>query len=213
MISIIIPALNEEKYIGKTLQSIKGSNFKDYEIIVVANGCTDKTIDKARKLADRIIVLKENGASRARNAGAEKAKGDVLIFLDADTLVDKDTLGKIVACRYNIGTCKIRPDNNKLIARILMAIKNKLIWIGWANGIIFCDKYVFDKVGGFREDLCKLEDGKFIRTGAKHGKYGVVKSYVTNSMRRFEKLGYLYVELFWIKERLSPSKEEYPVIR
>ena len=112
-LSVIIPALNEEKYIEDTLKAIRNSDFKDYETIVVANGCTDKTAEKAMKLADRIIVLKEKGASRARNEGAKKAKGDVFVFLDADTLVEKDTLGKIAGSSFGLGTCKVKPDNNK----------------------------------------------------------------------------------------------------
>ena len=213
MISVIIPALNEENYIENTLKSIKNSDYKDYEIIVVANGCEDKTVDKARKLADRIIVLKEKSASKARNVGASKAKGDILIFLDADTLVSEDTLSEIAISGYDVGTCKAKPDNNKLIARTLIALKNKVLWTKWSNGIIFCNKKIFEKIGGFREDLTKGEDGLFLRNGAKHGKYGIARTYVVNSMRRFEKWGYFYVELFWVKETLFPSKKEYPVVR
>lgn len=214
MISIIIPALNEEKYIEKTLKSIKESDFKDYEIIVVANGCTDKTVDKARKLADRIIVTKEKGVSRARNKGAEKAKGDMLIFLDADTCLSKDTLQEIAQLEKNtVGTCKIKPDINKFKAKTFMWAKNKLWWTVWTNGIIFCNKEIFNKVKGFNERLTKGETGDFVRKAREHGKYRLADSYVINSMRRFEKWGYFSVELYWIKEKLSPSKEDYPVIR
>ena len=73
MISIIIPALNEEKVIERTLKSIQNSEYKNYETIVVANGCTDKTVEKS-KLANRIIVTKKKGVSRARNLGAKKQK-------------------------------------------------------------------------------------------------------------------------------------------
>ena len=59
MISVIIPAYNEEKYIEKTLKSIKKQNFKHYETIVVCNGCTDNTKDIAKRYADKVLVIKE----------------------------------------------------------------------------------------------------------------------------------------------------------
>lgn len=213
-ISIIIPALNEEKYIEETLTSIKESDFKDYETIVVANGCTDNTVDKARKLADKIIVLEERHVSKARNIGAKNAKGDLLVFLDADTHLTKDTLNKISEFKGNfVGTCKARPDINKLKAKLLMSIKSKLWWTIWTNGIIFCNKETFHNSQGFDENLKKGEDGNFIRKAKKHSKYLLANSYVINSMRRFEKWGYLYLEYFWIKEKIYPSKEEYEIIR
>src|SRR3989344_4304719 len=79
-VTVIIPAYNEEKYIERTLQAISGA-----EIVVVCNGCTDKTEDIARKYADSVIVLKEKGVSRARNAGK-----DELI----DKLKERNILGK-----------------------------------------------------------------------------------------------------------------------
>ena len=94
-----------------------------------------------------------------------------------------------------------------------MNIKTKLWWTVWTNGIIFCNKDIFNKAGGFNENLKKGEDGNFIRKAKKHTKYKLANSYVINSMRRFEKWGYFSVPLFWIKERIVPSKKEYPTIR
>jgi len=214
MISIIIPALNEEKYIESTLNSIKNSDFQNYEIIVVANGCTDKTVEKVRKIADRIITMDERHVSKARNLGAKHAKGDILVFLDADTQLTKNTLSRIARKKGNfVGTCKVKPDINKLKAKILMSLKSKLWWTIWTNGIIFCDKETFQKANGFNTNLKKGEDGNFIRKAKKHAKYCLANSYVINSMRRFEKWGYFYIEWFWIKEKLFPSKKEYEIIR
>lgn len=214
MISIIIPALNEEKYIEDTLKSIKRSDFRDYEIIVVANGCTDKTVDKASKLADRIIVLDERHVSKARNQGAAKAKGDILVFLDADTCLSKDTLTKISEFKGDfVGTCMVKPDVDRFKAKVFMWFKRQLWWTIWTSGIVFCNKGVFDKINGFDENITKGEDSVFVRRAKRYGRYGLAKSYIYNSVRRFETWGYFSVPLFWIKEKIIPSKKEYPIVR
>lgn len=212
MISIIIPALNEEKYIEKTLKSIHGSDYRDYEIIVVANRCTDNTAKIAKRLADKVIIMNKNGVSRSRNIGAREAKGNILVFLDADTLLTKNTLTKISNLK-GVGTCKVKPDSNRLIAKTFMLIKNLLWWTVWTNGIISCEKEIFNKINGFNENMSKGEDGDFVRRAKRYGKYKLADSYVINSMRRFEKWGYFNVCKYWIKERISPSKEDYPIVR
>ena len=81
MLSIVIPAYNEEKYISKTLDSIKSQNLKNYEIIVVCNGCTDKTSKIVRKYTNKVIEMKERNVMKAKNRGASISKYNKLIFL------------------------------------------------------------------------------------------------------------------------------------
>ena len=85
MISIVVPAYNEEKYIEKTLKLIP----KNIEVIVVCNGCTDDTEKIAKKYA-KTYSIKERNVSLARNYGADKSHGDIIMFLDADTLINKN---------------------------------------------------------------------------------------------------------------------------
>ena len=88
LVSIIIPAHNEERYIEKTLSHIKKQSYRNIEIIVVDDGSIDNTTKKAKIYADKIIKLKKRkGVSYARNAGAKVARGDLLVFLDADTML------------------------------------------------------------------------------------------------------------------------------
>lgn len=210
MISIVIPALNEEKYIEKTLKQIP----KDIEIIVVCDGCTDNTGEIARKYA-KIYIIKERNVSKARNYGAIKANSDIIIFLDADTLINDDLIDKIdkIKIRSFFGTCKVKPDNDKLIARIYCSIKNLigLLGIHGASGVLFCSKDVFDKVK-YNEAMMKHENQNFAERARKHGKRIYLNCYVTTSMRRFEKFGYLNVPLYWIKEIFHKTKD-YPIVR
>src|SRR3989338_1951599 len=129
-VTVIIPAYNEEKYIERTLQAIS-----DAEIVVVCNGCTDKTEDIARKYADTVIVLKEKGVSRARNAGAKEACSERLVFMDADILPEKDLFEKIGESRYTVGTCKVKADSSYLFDRVMMFIKSNIHYLGYCTGL------------------------------------------------------------------------------
>lgn len=93
--SIVIPVYNVEKYIKRTLDSIKSQTFKDYEVIVVNDGSTDKSMDICKKYDVKIINSKHVEVSEARNIGAKQAKGEYLVFLDSDDWWDKDLLKEI----------------------------------------------------------------------------------------------------------------------
>lgn len=212
--SVVIPACDEEGYISKTVKSVLNQDFRDFEVIIVCNGCSDKTYDVVRGYRKvKVYSLKEGHVSKARNFGAIKSKGEILVFLDADTLIEKNVLERISRSGYKLGTCKGKPDNNKFVARLFFFVKNLLWKFVWTNGIIFVDKDVFKKVSGFNEKLTKGEDSEFVKKCKKYVSYEIVDAYVINSVRRFEKLGYFYVVGFWIKERFFPSKERYPVVR
>lgn len=82
--SVIVPAHNSAEYIGKGLRSIKKQTFKDYELIVVCDACTDDTEQMARVYTDKIIVTEFGMDGLARNAGIDAAEGYWLIFMDDD---------------------------------------------------------------------------------------------------------------------------------
>ena len=172
-LSIIIPAYNEEKYIERTLQRLQ-----DVETIVVCNGCNDKTEEIAKKYSSNVLVLQEKGVSRARNAGAKLASHQRLVFMDADILPGKDVFEKIAASSHTVGTCKVKADSSFPFDKILMGIKSQFHRFGTCTGLLFLDKEVFDKVGGFEEHLSKKEDGRLLRRAMKEGHFGVVDGYI-----------------------------------
>ncbi len=207
-ISLIIPAYNEEKYIERTLKAIHG-----VEVIVVCNGCTDKTEDIAKKYASKVIVLKEKGVSHARNEGAKAASHQRFVFLDADILPEKNLFEKIDTSVYTVGTCKAKADSDSLFDGIMMWMKTELHRFGYCTGLLFIDKDLFLKVGGFEEHLDKKEDGRLLRRAQALGTFGVVEGYVYNNMRRYRTKGYLRICLYWIREYIFPSKKEYESVR
>ncbi len=100
-ISIIIPAHNEEQGISKTLESVLGLNYpRDrYEAIVVANACTDKTVENVKKFEDsriKLVEIETPGKGHALNVGLKHAKGDFIGCMDADSFVDADILNHMI---------------------------------------------------------------------------------------------------------------------
>lgn len=93
--SIVIPVHNVEKYLKRTLDSVFNQTYQDFEVIVVNDGCTDKSMEIAKKYKTKIIDHKQVGVSEARNIGEKEAKGEYLLFLDSDDYWDKELLEKI----------------------------------------------------------------------------------------------------------------------
>jgi len=162
LISIIIPAHNEQDYIKKTLESIKTSSFEDYEIIVVCDKCEDQTEEIAKEFTKKVFSSNFLTPGQVRNFGAKKARGKILVFNDADTIISKNYLKEIkktVEEGANYGTARW--------------VKETGHWFGsyWARGNnrtnkryrtiagnSFVTKEAFDEVNGFNENLMKGED-------------------------------------------------------
>lgn len=97
-VSIIIPAYNAAKHIDRCLTAIKASSYPSYEIIVVDDGSTDDSIHIARKMGATVFQMPhQSGPAAARNLGAEKAKGNILFFVDADVLIQRETVARVAS--------------------------------------------------------------------------------------------------------------------
>ena len=93
-ISVIIPTYNEEKVIGKCLESLSKQTYKDLEVIVVDDGSTDETLSKIKGI--KVLKEEHKGPGAARNLGAKEAKGEILVFVDADMTFEPDFIEKLV---------------------------------------------------------------------------------------------------------------------
>lgn len=94
-ISVVVPALNEEKYLEKNLMTLMNQSYKNFEIIVVDNNSTDHTAQIAKKYGAIVISCHEKGVGAARQAGFLKAKGTIIATTDADNLLPEDWLTTI----------------------------------------------------------------------------------------------------------------------
>jgi glycosyltransferase involved in cell wall biosynthesis len=220
MISIIIPAFNEENYLEKTLLSVREQE-GEFEIIVVANGCTDDTIGVARKYADRIFSVNVPNVSLARNVGALHAKGELFVFLDADTRLGPNALRSIVEQFGDsdvVGTFYAYPNAPRLRYSLLLAGKNLLHGAGLyagSSGVIVGRALSFYKAHGFDPKLHVKENRLLIKKMLEFGDYKTVrKTYVTTSTRRYERWGLLRTLAFWVVGRwLLPPEDGYEAVR
>ena len=124
LISLIVPAFNEEITIKKSIQSLIELDYPNYEIIVIDDGSTDKTLEEAKKFETsrvKVIHQRNQGKANALNTGTKNSKGEIIITVDADTTLKKDSLKKISA-RFAknsqigaiAGNVKVIPENSLL---------------------------------------------------------------------------------------------------
>lgn len=121
MISVVIPLYNKEKQIAHTLQTVLYQTFKDFEIVIVDDGCTDNSVAEVEKFNDhriRLIHQANAGVAAARNKGIEESKYDLIVFLDADdewkpaylenqyALFEKYPECSVFACNYEFKDTK-----------------------------------------------------------------------------------------------------------
>jgi glycosyltransferase involved in cell wall biosynthesis len=198
--SVIVPTLNEETYIEACLKSISRQNLprNSYEIIVADGGSDDRTIEIARKYADRIIVSKKRGIWWGRNQGAKFAKGKYLVFIDADTRVKEDYL-ETVHEYLELGvvglTTGFEIEGLGLKMKMLEHIINSYLYLNSkiSNaslvGINLCvPRAVFMKVGGFKDYA--LEDAAFGRELRDEGQTCfLIQRMALTSARRLEAYG------------------------
>jgi glycosyltransferase involved in cell wall biosynthesis len=206
LVSIIIPAHNEGQYLGATLEALRTQTYPYFEIIVVANGCTDNTCAVARKFADRVMDLPERALGKARNTGAAKARGELLVFLDADTRLEVNALQVLVrefTPHHSCATFQGQPDSPKLPYRTLYLFKNLLhrstVHCG-SSGVICCWRDQFKEIAGFRSDLNVRENSELIRRLKRFGPYlYLAHAIAVTSMRRYEKGGTARGFWQWLK--------------
>jgi glycosyltransferase involved in cell wall biosynthesis len=199
-ISVIIPAFNEEKFLGNCLLSLKEQDFKDFEIVVVDNNSTDKTVEIAKKFGVILVSEKNQGVAFARNKGAKIAKGDILAFTDADTILPKNWLSRIKeeferdkeliafggSCEFYSGPISARLASKFLLKPFLFLDK---FFSGGFN-LMGCNMAIkrgaFFKVGGFNENLKLNEDVEISYRLRKIGKVKFDPNFkVKTSGRRF----------------------------
>ncbi|MDE1855561.1 MAG: glycosyltransferase [Candidatus Micrarchaeota archaeon] len=170
-VSVIIPSYNEEKYISHSLEGLEDQTFKNFETIVVDKDSTDATQEIARSYGAKVVSEPRKGIGLARNTGSKVAKGDLLVFLDADTRPHPELLGVYSKAfdddSVTAATGPILPIENSS-RRIRWGFKfvsvffvKSSILIGRPSvvGLNFAvTKDAFRKVGGFDEKLATYED-------------------------------------------------------
>lgn len=216
-LSIIIPTFNEENYLPKLITDIKKQTFQDFEIIVSDGDSQDKTRKIALDKGARVVVSKDRSPAMQRNKGAEKAKGEILLFLDADSrLTDnnflKITLKQIEEKGLDAAGFVIKWDGEEtryrfldlfyyLCSRLVFYVKPFTPGAG-----IIVKKSLYEKSRGFNTSLFIGEDHDYGEELEKLGKIGVITDVkIITSVRRFEKEGFLKTNSKWATAVIEKS--------
>lgn len=170
LISIIVPAFNEEKLLGASLAEIKSAATAftargwQVEMVVCDNNSTDRTAEIARLAGAKVIFEPVNQIARARNAGASVATGDWLVFVDADTHpcagLFADVAEQIVSGKTLAGGATIRLDQKLFTAGLITQLWNYVSRFNrmMAGSFIFVEAAAFRETGGFSHELFAAEE-------------------------------------------------------
>ncbi len=174
-LSVLIPAFNEEKLLGRCLASVAAAAEAlrprgwRHEVIVCDNNSTDRTAEIACANGALVVAEPVNQIARARNRAAAAARGQWLLFLDADSFPTPglfDELAATVATGECLGGgANVELENYAGRGRHLASLWNRLSrWTGWApGGFLFCEAAAFRQLGGFSYDLYVSEEIEFSR--------------------------------------------------
>lgn len=217
-ISVIIPTLQEERYVATTLLKLRKVK-PQVEVIVVDGGSEDSTVKVAREFTDKVYEITERGISKARNYGANHSNGDILLFLDADALPPNDFAEKLIGTfkdpKVVAATCSTMPLQPKLAEAFFFIYLNLMIRISCAlpyarfkwqsRGEFFAvRKEVFQKLGGFNESLAVTEDYDLSCRLSEIGKLAFIKNLIVyESNRRIRKEGLLKTAATWLINVIS----------
>ena len=198
MLSIIIPAHDEAALIGATLDALARATTAlelPHEVIVVDDASSDRTGDIAAERGARVLRVEHRQIAATRNAGAAVARGERLLFLDADTLVDTEVLAAAMAAldRGAVGGgCAVRFDGKvRWHERVFTAgVMHMFRWTGIAPGcFLFCTRDAFDRAGGFDEHWYAGEDVAMSRALAAQGTFTILREAVHTSDRKLRTFG------------------------
>jgi rSAM/selenodomain-associated transferase 2 len=188
-ISVIVPVLNEEKSIAETLQTLQ--QLKPDELIVVDGGSTDGTREICQRLGVELYPSPP-GRARQMNFGAQRASGDVLLFLHADTRLPPSAFDdirtalqdrKVLGGRFDIRLDSPRPLL-KLIG-FMISLRSRLSKVGTGDQAIFVRREIFRELGGY-PDIPLMEDVALSRALKRRGTVACLRSRVVSSARRWE---------------------------
>ena len=195
-VSIIIPAYNEGDRLPRLLHDLRRQRGVDPEVIVADANSTDNTRAAAGSCGATVV---DGGLPAAgRNAGAARARGGVLVFLDADVRVPRTFLQHALTEMQEknavVATCVAKPMSRLVADRLIHTVANLFIRINQdrdphAPGYcILVRREVFDAVGGFNEEIRVAEDHDFVSRASRHGRFRLLDSTTAGkALRKLER--------------------------
>lgn len=193
-ISVVIPALNEQEYVGRAIRSAITADAGEVEIIVVDGGSSDRTVQLARECG-ATVLRSERGRAQQMNKGAAAGRGEILLFLHADSQLPADfttQVRRMLAAPDTIaGAFAIAIEPSSAVMRLYAALthlRSRVVQIPYGDQAIFLTKAAFDRVGGY-PDVPIMEDLELARRLQRLGRVRVVNDIVSTSGRRWHRHG------------------------
>lgn len=207
LVSFVVPAHDEARLLGATLDALHAAATAlglRHEIVVADDASTDATAGIARTRGARVVTLAHRQIAATRNAGARAARGDTLVFVDADTLVDAKVLGAAMhALREGAvggGAAVAFTGPLTWLERMLADLARRAFArTGIAPGcFVFCTRTAFEAVGGFDETWYAGEDVAISRALARQGRFTILREAVRTSERKLRTHGWRdHLRLLW----------------
>ena len=206
MISFIVPAHNEEAWVGRCVSAIRNgaeSLGEAHEIIVVDDGSSDATASIARQQGAQVVRVEHRQIAATRNAGARQAHGDILFFVDADTLTNAAAIQSALrAIRAGAigGGCVPRfegwlPWWWRLFEPLIKPAVRLARFLP-SGTFLFCTRSAFQATGGFDENYYAWEEIFFVAALKRQGRFAILAETVVTSGRKFRE------HSFWSLARL-----------
>ncbi|EXI68294.1 MAG TPA: TIGR04283 family arsenosugar biosynthesis glycosyltransferase [Candidatus Accumulibacter phosphatis] len=206
-LSVIVPVLDEAATISAHLAGLRGLQRQGGELLVVDGGSVDESARLARMLADRVLES-ARGRAAQMNAGADASRGEVLLFLHADTVlppVAAELIRAAVAAGATWGRFDVRIDGRQPLLRVvewMMNWRSRLTGIATGDQAVFVRRDVFEHVGGF-PDLPLMEDIALAKRLKRVGRPACLRPPVLTSARRWQKHGVVRTILLMWRLRAS----------
>ena len=210
MISVVVPVLDEAAALAGSMLPLQSLRGREVEVIVVDGGSRDGTPRAAHPLSDRVLDA-PRGRARQMNAGAEAARGRVLLFLHADTRLPRDWVTMVRDALETRGRewgrFDVRLDGPHPMLRVVeraMNLRSRLSGIATGDQAIFVARAAFEAVGGFPE-IALMEDVALSRALRARSRPACLRAAALTSSRRWEHNGIArtIVLMWWLRLRYA----------
>ena len=212
MISIILYTSGKDREIFSTLQSIRDLQFKDYELVIVCNGCTSDVLNDMKIVEAKTIAFKTfKSPGLAKNEAVARAKNELLLFVDSGIKLQEGIIEEIIKTKNNwvVGTCKIKTQEDKQdYAKMYEFINKFLIPYGFDIGLVFCKKTTFEVLGKYDLNLLNNLNKEIIKRFKKMGKFLIIDTPIVYPTRDFENKKGMALYAISLKKFFSGRKQE-----